>query len=151
MRMQVVDGYWTIAIMTTEKITLDLPSHILQRLARAANVLAMTREDVLSETISLMLPAIESDLEPDEELELTKLLLLSDMDLWKVAHGTFEEQKQYRLENLAERQKKRPLTKAEQNELSTLMAEAQKTMLTKAEAYRLLSVRGHTVFPKMAN
>lgn len=137
--------------MTTEMITVNLPAHVLQRLVKAANVLAMTKEDLLSETISLLLPALEPDLKRDEEHELSKLILLSDIELWKVARCTLDEQKQLRLEELAELRKEQALGNTEQDELESLMLDAQQTMLTKAEAYRLLAMRGHTVFPTSEN
>ena len=101
---------------------------------------------MIKESIALLLPALESDLDLDEYQNLSELALLTDLDLWKVAHSTMSDQKQTELEALAEWQKSRSLTEPEQSQLSTLMAKAEKTMLRKAEAYRLLAMRGHTVF-----
>jgi hypothetical protein len=71
---------------------------------------------------------------------------------WQHKHNPFhrkvelEEKQQARLEVLAEVQKQRSLTATEQAALAQLMEAAQHVMLRKAEVYRLLTRRGHTVF-----
>jgi hypothetical protein len=72
--------------------------------------------------------------------------LLSDAELWAIARSTMDERQQARLQELAETQKHRPLTPAEQSDLEQLMSEAERVMLRKAEAYRLLARRGYAVF-----
>ena len=57
-----------------------------------------------------------------------------------------DEWKQARLKDLAEAQKHRSLTPAEQSDLTQLLDEAERVMLRKAEAYRLLARRGYAVF-----
>jgi len=49
-----------------------------------------------------------------------------------------DEWKQARLKDLAEAQKHRSLTPAEQSDLTQLMGKAERVMLRKAEAYRQL-------------
>jgi len=71
---------------------------------------------------------------------------LCDAELESIANSAMDERQQARLQALAEAQKQRPLTLDEQSELSRLMDAAQRVMLRKAEAYRLLARRGYAVF-----
>lgn len=101
---------------------------------------------MLAQSIALSLPALERELSPNIRSELAALPLLSDTELRSIADSAMEEEGQVRLEDLAELQKRRPLSAAEQSVLAQLMEEAQRIMLRKAEAYRLLARRGHAVF-----
>ncbi|HRW09055.1 MAG: hypothetical protein KDE53_19695 [Caldilineaceae bacterium] len=132
--------------MSGKQITVTLSESTYKRLTETAHSFAITDEEVISQSMALLLPALESDLPQSEYQDLSKLPLLSDLLLWKVAHSTMDDQRQNALEQLAENQKHRPLTEAEQSELRILMHEAESIMLRKAEASRLLALRGHTVF-----
>ena len=79
--------------------------------------------------------------------ELVAFSLLSDAELHTIATETMEEDSQIQLERLAEEQRVQSLTTAEQETLSCLMEEANRVMIRKAEAYRLLAQRGHAIFP----
>ncbi|MFQ5859345.1 MAG: hypothetical protein ACE5LU_27405 [Anaerolineae bacterium] len=100
----------------------------------------------MTQSIALSLPELENDLPPDIRSELAAMPLLSDTELWNIANSTMDESQQARLEALAELQKHQPLTEVERSTLAQLMDEAHQVMLRKAEAYRLLARRGHTVF-----
>jgi len=103
-------------------------------------------EQVLTQSIALSLPALESDLSAAVRSELAALPLLSDAKLWALARSAMDRRKQARLQTLAETQKHRLLTLVEQAELDQLMDEAELVMLRKAEAYHLLARRGHIIF-----
>ena len=89
-------------------------------------------EEVIKQSVILLLPAFESDIPPNLRLSLTKLSLLNDIQLWKAANSVMKNSLQIRLEKLAELQKYRTLTKNEQSELNSLLDEAQQIMLCKA-------------------
>ena len=72
--------------------------------------------------------------------------LLSDSELATVAHGMMDDERQAQLEALATLQEQRALTASETATLHQLMEEAQRLMVRKAEAYRLLARRGQPVF-----
>lgn len=82
----------------------------------------------------------------ETQADLTALSLLSDAQLWPVAHQRMAEERQLFLEELTERRKHRELTPEEQRLFERLVQEARHIMLVKAEAYRILSQRGHHVF-----
>lgn len=132
--------------MSEQTIAITLPDSVFNRIKEIANVSSLTSEEVIRQSIMLLLPAFESDISQELRLSLASLSLLNDIQLWKVAKSAMRRKKQLRLENLAELKKHRSLTQIEQAELDSLMNEAQQTMLCKAEAKRLLSQRGHVIF-----
>ena len=132
--------------MNEQTITVTLPNSVYERIRTTALAASMTSEEVIKQSVSLLLPAFESDIPPNIRLNLTKLPLLNDIQLWKTANSIMNNSHQLRLEELAELQKYRSLTKSEQSELNNLMNEAQQIMLCKAEARRILAQRGHIIF-----
>ncbi|PKO22662.1 MAG: hypothetical protein CVU38_08160 [Chloroflexi bacterium HGW-Chloroflexi-1] len=132
--------------MSVHAITLSLPEPLYQRARAAAQIANRPLEQVLTQSIALSLPALESDLPAAIRSELAALPLLSDARLWAIARTTLDKRKQARLQTLAETQKFRSLTLVEKAELGQLMDEAELVMLRKAEVYHLLARRGHTVF-----
>jgi hypothetical protein len=132
--------------MSVRTVTLTLPEVLYERAREASRAVDRSLEQVLTQSIALALPALEADLPPAIRSKLAALPLLSDAELWTVARSAMDQAQQLRLEVLAETQKRRPLTSAEQLELGQLMDDAEQAMLRKAEAYRLLARRGYTVF-----
>ena len=136
--------------MPAQTVTLTLPEPLYERAKETAHAADRSLEQVLNQSIALSLPALETDLPPDIRSELVSLPLLSDDELWAFAHSTMDERQQDRLQELAEVQKHRSLTSAEQSDLAQLMDNAERVMLHKAEAYRLLARRGYEVFSPTA-
>ncbi len=132
--------------MNEETLTITLPNTIYDRVKITAQATALTSEEVIKQSISLLLPAFESNISTSSRLKLSKFSLLSDVELWKKANSIMGSANQSRLEELAQLQKEKPLKKDEQTELDNLMAKAQRIMLSKAEARRVLAQRGHVVF-----
>lgn len=132
--------------MNEQTITVTLPDSVYERIKATAQVNSLTSEEVIKQSVILLLPAFESDIPSNHRLSLTKLPLLNDIQLWKIANSVMNHTQQLRLEDLAELQKNKLLSEDEQSELEELMNEAQQIMLCKAEAKRILAQRGHTVF-----
>lgn len=135
--------------MNGQTITVTLPDSIYERIRTTAQATSLTSEEVIKQSVILLLPAFESDIPPNLRFDLTKLPLLKDIQLWKIANSIMNNTKQLRLENLAELQKKQSLSEHEQSELDELMNEAQQIMLFKAEAKRILAQRGHSIFKQV--
>lgn len=131
--------------MSVHAVTISLPEPLYQRAREAAQQTNRPLEQVLTQSIALSLPALESDLPAAVRAELAAFPLFSDVKLRAIARSTMNKRKQARLQTLAETQKHRPLELAEKAELNQLMAEAELIMLSKAEAYHLLARRGHSV------
>lgn len=127
-------------------ITVTLPDILYRRVQEAAKATAMTQEEVLAQSIALMLPELEADLPDEVRLEFRALSLASDAKLWEVARIQMESNRQQQLEQLASLQKERALTSSEQTVLARLLKEAELLMLRKAEAFALLARRGYKVF-----
>ena len=132
--------------MNEQTITVTLPNSVYDRIRTTAQATSLTSEEVIKQSVILLLPAFESDIPPNFRLSLTKLSLLNDIQLWKAANSVMKNSMQIRLEKLAKLQKYRTLTENEQSELDSLMDEAQQIMLCKAEARRILAQRGHIIF-----
>ena len=132
--------------MSTQSVTLVLPDAIYEHAREIARAADRSLEQVLTQSIALSLPELEYDLPPSIRSELSPLSLLGDAELKSIAGSVMDERHQARLQALAETQKRRPLTSDEQSELARLMDEAERVMLRKAEAYRLLARRGYVVF-----
>ncbi|MDM8524198.1 hypothetical protein QUF80_12580 [Desulfococcaceae bacterium HSG8] len=132
--------------MSDQTITVTLPDSVCERIKTTARAASLTAEEVIRQSVILLLPAFESDIPANLRFSLTKLSLLNDIQLWKTANSVMKKEHQVRLEKLAQLQKYRVLPDDEQAELDHLMDEAQQLMLCKAEAKRLLAQRGHVVF-----
>ena len=132
--------------MNEQTIAVTLPNSIYDRIKATAQATALTSEEVIKQSVALLLPAFESNIQTDFRLKLTELPLLNDIQLWKTANSVMNSSKQIRLEELAELQKMQSLTESEQSELENLMNEAQQIILCKAEARRILAQRGHIIF-----
>ena len=137
--------------MNEQTIAVTLPNSIYDRIKATAQATALTSEEVIKQSVALLLPAFESNIQTDFRLKLTELPLLNDIQLWKTANSVMNSSKQIRLEELAELQKMQSLTEYEQSELENLMNEAQQVMLCKAEARRILAQRGHIIFKNSRN
>ncbi len=133
--------------MSGQTISITLPDGLYERVKETAAAAALSVEEVLTQSVTLSLPALEDDLAPETRTNLVTLSLLSDPELWQIAEDMADDELQQQLELLAERQKQRVLTEVEQRRLVKLMTRAQLFMLRKAEAYRLLARRGYVVFP----
>ncbi len=132
--------------MSAQTVTLTLPKAIYERARETAHIADRPLEEVLVQSIILSLPPLEKDIPSSLRVELAALSLLSDAELWTVARSTMDSEQQTHLETLAEAQKHRSLTPVEQSALARLVDKAERVMLRKAEAYRLLARRGYTVF-----
>ncbi len=124
-------------------IKVELPEDLYQRVCETASAVARSVQDVLAASIAMSLPPLEQDLPPEIRSELGPMALLSTEQLCQASHESLDRDRQSRLESLAERQKKQPLSDAEQAELDALVAQARRVMLHRAEARRLLALRGY--------
>ena len=132
--------------MNEQTVKVTLPNSVYERIRMTAQAASLTSEEVIKQSVILLLPAFEADMPLNLRLILARLALLNDIQLWKAANSVMNESRQIQLEELAELKKHRSLTEVEHTELDKLTDEAQKIMLCKAEAYRILAQRGHTVF-----
>lgn len=134
--------------MTDRTITLTLPEAVFQRAQETADASSLSIEAVFTQSIGRLLPLLEDDLSPSQRADLAVFALKSDEQLQKIASAFVDSERQTNLENLATLQKTRPLASNEQAELDRLLEFSYQFMLRKAEAMRLLALRGYKVFPE---
>ena len=137
--------------MSSQTVSITLPEPLYQRVCETAKALTRSVQDVLTESIALSLPPLEADLPADLRADLGSLALSSPQELQEIAHRPLDAKSQARLEALAEQQKKQSLSEAERSELDECIQKAQHLMLRRAEARRLLVLRGYELFPKHAS
>ena len=129
--------------MARQTVSVELPEDLYQRVCETASAVARSVQDVVAASIAMSLPPLEEDLPPDVRAELGPMALLSAEELREVSRESLDRDRQSRLESLASLQKKQPLSDIEQAELDGLVRQAQRVMLRRAEARRLLALRGH--------
>lgn len=134
--------------MTDRTITLTLPEAVFQRAQETAAASSLSIEAVFTQSIGRLLPPLEDDLSPSQRAELAILALKSDEQLRSIASDFVDMERQTKLEELATIQKSRLLLPDEQAELERLLDFSYQFMLRKAEAMRLLALRGYKVFPE---
>ncbi|MEM7588026.1 MAG: hypothetical protein AAF560_31850 [Acidobacteriota bacterium] len=128
--------------MPRQTISVELPEDLYKRVHETATAVARSVQDVLTATIAMSLPPLEEELPAELRSELGAMALWSAEQLGKASHLTLDPQRQARLEALAGLKKQRPLAASEQRELDELIAQAERVMLHRAEARRLLALRG---------
>lgn len=131
--------------MAVKTVTVQLPETLYRQAEETAAATSLSLEEVLAQSIALSLPPLEDDLPAGLRAELSALMLLSDDELWRVARSELAAEKQDRLEALTEIREERDLSGDEIVDFESLLAEGQTIMVKKAEAYRLLTRRGHTI------
>ncbi len=131
--------------MPRQTVSVELPEDLYQRVCETASAVARSVQDVVTASIAMSLPPLEKDLPPELRADLGPMALLSADELRGVSRESLDRDRQSRLEALANLQKKQPLSDAERAELDELVQQAQRVMLHRAEARRLLALRGHPI------
>lgn len=131
--------------MSRQTVSVELSEELYQRVRETATAVARSVQDVVAATIAMSLPPLEKDLPPEIRSELGAMALLGAEELREVSRESLDHDRQARLESLAELQKKQPLSGPEGTELAELVEQAQRVMLHRAEARRLLALRGHQI------
>lgn len=126
--------------MSTQSVTLQLPESLIRRAQQVAVALNHPLEDVLASTLSAALPDLE-DTPPSMQIELARMISLSDEALWEVAQRTMPAEEQKQMQRLIDRQAERDLTVEETQKLENLREQYGRITLQKARAYALLSSR----------
>ncbi len=136
--------------MSRQTVSVELPEDLYERLCETASAAARSVQDVVMASIAISLPPLERDLPPEVRSELGPMALLSAEELREISCTSLDQVRQMRLETLAQLQKTQTLSGAEQAELDELVEQAQRVMLRRAEARRLLALRGHTISSGLA-
>ena len=131
----------TVAIT---KIPVDLPEPLYRRLQGVAAFAQRSIEEILASAISTALPP-SPDLPDALADELAEMLWLSDEMLWTATDPTFTSVQQIRLTELNDLASERSLTPKEKSEQGQLLAAYDRSVLRRAQAFAILSRRGHQI------
>ncbi|MFN8458651.1 MAG: hypothetical protein U0401_29025 [Anaerolineae bacterium] len=132
-------------LMSVNTVTVTIPERLYRRLASVAASTNRAVSEVLiaSAEAALTIESADTSLPPEMADELTAMRLFSDEALWSAMEPILSAPQQARLTQLTREQSVRSLTGAEQDELNSLLAEYDYSVLRRAQAMALLSLRGH--------
>lgn len=133
--------------MSVNTITLTIPDRLYNRLNTLAKNTNQAISEVLLATVesTLMVNSQNTHLPPDVADKLTAMNFFSDQALWEATEPTLSTKQQTQFKHLTQKQATQPLNNAEQHKLNTLLAEYDWSILQRAQAFALLSLRGHTI------
>lgn len=131
--------------MLTEKITLQIPEILYQRLVNTAYAQRRSIEEVIVHALQVGSPPAWDDVPEEFQADIAALDRLDDNSLWQIVRSCKTAEQMERYNFLLERNSSGNITDAEQLELINLRHEADRFMLCKAQAAVLLRWRGHHV------
>lgn len=133
--------------MTARDVVLPLPEDLYVRLEQTARATRQSLTDMLLRSLRAGSPPDWAQAPAEFQADLAALDRLNDDALWHIARSQRSDADVALLQELLEKNADDELTAAEQLELATQVAEADRFMLRKAHAAALLQWRGHSVPP----
>ena len=100
-------------------ITLTLTEQTMEFAQQAAVVLQRPVEEVLSNLLTAVLPAVH-DVQADLQAELMRMTWFESQELWRLARSQMSTEKQEQMQQLSHLQEQRILTVKEQQQLDIL-------------------------------
>ncbi len=100
-------------------ITLTLTEQTMELAQQAAVVLQRPVEEVLSDLLTAVLPAVH-DVPADLQAELMRMTWFESQELWRLARSQMSTEKQEQMQQLSHLQEQRILTVKEQQQLDIL-------------------------------
>ncbi|PKQ26625.1 MAG: hypothetical protein CVT63_08355 [Candidatus Anoxymicrobium japonicum] len=128
--------------MTAGMISLAVPEPLYRRLERVAQMTQRSVAETLASAIAIAVPSA-ADLPDALADELAGMAWLSDKMLRSAIRPTFTRTQQKRLAEINDIQDKRPLSVSERAEQAHLLAEYERSMLRRAQAFMILAQRGY--------
>lgn len=125
-------------------VSLPVPEPLYRRLERVAKITKRSIADTLASAIAVAVPPA-TDLPEALADELAGMVWLSDKMLRSAIRPTFTRAQQKRLAEINDIQDERPLTASERTEQAQLLAEYERSMLRRAQAFAILAQRGYSV------
>lgn len=126
---------------------MKLPSPVIEKLRRAAELTYRSVDEVLASTIDATLiapPGLPDDLAG----ELAAMRLLSDQALQSAVYPSLSPANQQRLRQLNQAAGERALTAAEAVEQADLLDAYQRSVVRRAQALAILAERGYPIQPE---
>lgn len=130
--------------MTTQAVTVHLPTRLYERLQQQAARAQRSVEDEVLEAVATTVP-IGDELPDDLADALSPLALLDDEALWHAARSALPREAAEEMEALHLKRQRAGLTPSEAQRLATLVRQYEHYMLVRAQAAVLLQARGHDI------
>ena len=130
--------------MLEKTITVTLPEVAFRRLQRAAELTHRSVDDILVGALDATLSA-PPDLPAELADELAAMALFSDAALQAAGESSLSPAQRRRMGQLTQAGKARPLTSAESAELAQLLEWYDRSVLRRARALAILSLRGYVL------
>lgn len=130
--------------MAVKQITLNLPDVLLRQVEKRARRMHRSLEGELVALLTGALPMIE-DLAEGIGEEMTQMSSLNDVELWQIAETKLSVAQTERMEELTAKRQLTGLSRNEENEITALVHQYDRTMLLRAQAMVLLKERGQDV------
>ena len=130
--------------MDIAKIPVNVPKPVYMRLQSIAAIAQRSVEEILTSAVSVALPP-SPNLPDAVANELAEMIWLSDEALWSATDPTFTQEQQARLAELNALVDVCSLTTAEKSEQEQLLTAYERSVLLRAQAYSVLSRRGHQI------
>ena len=131
--------------MTTQQITIDLPSPIFHQLARIAKATQQSVETLAAQSVVSNLPPSVDNAPLEIQAELLQLQTLDTEQLLTIAQTEIDPDQHHRCVELLEKYQDEKLTPEERRELAELRQTADRLMLRKAYAWSVLRWKGHRI------
>jgi hypothetical protein len=133
------------AIMTTQRVTIELPDPIFRQLVRIAEATHQPLEAIVAQSVMNNLPPSTDNAPVELQSELLRMQNLSTEELLNIAQSQVEPEHHHRHTELLERNEAGLLTLEERQELAVLRQASDLLMLRKAYAWSLLRWRGQRI------
>ena len=130
--------------MTRQRVTLDLPELLYQKLRLRAAQSQRTIEDEFLEVLAIAVP-VADDLPAALSAAMTPLATLNDAELWRAAQTQLPANVATRLEELHLKRQREGLTEQQEREAAALIRQYERAMRIRAQAAALLKQGGHDV------
>lgn len=125
-------------------LSIKMPEDVFQKLQYVANNSQRTIDDVIVKSVNATYAA-PANLPAPLADELAGMSQAKDETLWNALHPAMTETQQQRLQELNERSDERELTQSELAERETLLNAYHRSVLRRAQAMTILSLRGYDI------
>lgn len=130
--------------MSEQMIAVNLPESAYRRLQRAAGITHRSFDELLLDVVNVAL-SVPPELPEEITDDLAAMSVFNDDALWAASESSLSPAQQRRLRQLNQAGGARPLTPAEQDEQTALLELYDRSVLKRARALALLSLRGYAL------
>ena len=130
--------------MSDHPVTLAVPEHIYDRARQIAKATSQPLEQVLIKRLEESFTEL-SELQPDEQAELSAFKLLSDDTLRAISREQMSHARQEQMQRLMDRNSLGAITDHERQVLTELVKQGDRLTLRKAWAANVLMDRGYKI------